>query len=113
MNRQSFIKFKVLVISKRTQWDLPFLKREVKQLAKVVPVGFFFWLHKMIKEPINNKEFGIYKYIVRKDVRAAYNAENSNKISKFGRKSYLSKLIDNFRKDSNSGTKEYWLEVSQ
>ena len=61
----------------------------------------------------NNKTLDIYKDVAKKNLNAAYRAEKKNQINTYGRRNYISKLIDSWRSDSNSGTKNYWLEVSE
>jgi len=65
----------------------------------------------------NNKTLDIYKDVAKKNAKknlnAAFRAEKNNQINTYGRRTYISKLIDSWRSDSNSGTKNYWLEVSE
>ena len=61
----------------------------------------------------NNKTLDIYKDVAKKNLKAAFRAEKNNQINTYGRRNYISKLIDSWRSDSNSGTKNYWLEVSE
>ncbi len=61
----------------------------------------------------NNKTLDIYKDVAKKNLKAAFRAEKNNQINTYGRRTYISKLIDSWRSDSNSGTKNYWLEVSE
>ena len=66
----------------------------------------------MVNQITNNKTLDIYKDVAIKNLKAAFRAEKNNQINTYGR-TYISKLIDSWRSDSNSGTKNYWLEVSE
>lgn len=44
--------------------------------------------------------------------RAALKVERDNQISKYGRKSYVGKLIDVFKSDKTP-TSNYWMEVGE
>jgi len=69
----------------------------------------------------NNKESSIYKhnsnlvsFFAQKDeIKQLVRVERDDKVVSYGKKSYLSKLINCFRSDNCSGTKSYWLEVSE
>lgn len=66
----------------------------------------------MVRNLSNKQENGLYKYVVQKDSNAAYKAEKESKISTYGRRTYVSKLLDLFKSDKTP-TSEYWLEVGE
>lgn len=61
------------------------------------------------RKPNNNLNSFINKGYAKK---AAFKAENDSKIIKYGKKSYVNKLIDLFKSD-NTSTSDYWVEVSE
>lgn len=61
----------------------------------------------------NIQESGLYKYVAKKDTRAAFRAENECKINTYGNKSYVAKLLDLFKTSNSTRTKEFWLGVQE
>lgn len=68
----------------------------------------------------NNKKSSIYKsnsnlvsFLAQKDeIKQLSRVERNNQVVSYGRKSYVSKLIDCFRSDKTP-TSNYWLEVGE
>lgn len=75
----------------------------------------------MLTEPKNNKESNIYKsnsnlvsFFAQKDeIKQLVKVERDSQIVKYGKKSYVSKLLSLFSSDIKSGTSSYWLEVGE
>lgn len=62
-----------------------------------------------MKKPNTLQDLDIYKHNAK---RTAFRAERDSQVSKYGRKSYVSKLINLFSVDK-TGTSSYWLEVGE
>ena len=61
------------------------------------------------RKPNNNLNSFINKGYEKK---AAFRAERDSQVSKYGKKSYINKLIDAFKSDKTP-TSNYWMEVSE
>jgi len=67
----------------------------------------------MITEPNNKLDSFIYKSNDKKTVRDLSKQERESRITSYGKKTYVNKLINLFGNLKNSGTSSYWVEVSE
>ena len=67
-----------------------------------------------IKSSIYKSNSNLVSFLAQKDeIKQLARVERGNKVVSYGKKSYISKLINKFKSDNHSGTQGYWLEVSE